>query len=120
MLPQNGKNLITRHDIAELLNHILQRRAVFFIRKRCIAVLDHYDIVVELHGIPAGTFATDIGFGTADQNRLDTLARQQALQHRRARGQCGISVLANLQVTVLNVQLVPDLLAGTPGTTGSG
>ena len=78
---EHSDNFIRGHDIPKLLDHVFQRRAMLLVRQCRTTILDHDDLVIELHGIPSGAFTANIGFGPGDEHVLYGVAGKRALQH---------------------------------------
>jgi hypothetical protein len=104
------QHFVRRHDVTKLLDDVLQRRAVLIVRQRRAAVRDHDDLEIKHHGIACSRLAADVGFGAADQNRIDARASQDAFQLGRARNQGAIPVLCDLDVVSIRLKPGPDLL----------
>src|SRR5271168_4628149 len=61
-------DLIAGHHVTELLNHVLQRRAMLVVGQRRATVGHHHHFEVEHHGIACGRFAANVGLGAGNEN----------------------------------------------------
>src|ERR1043165_2773029 len=74
------ERFLDSEHITELLDHVLERRAVLVVGEGGGAVGEHDYLVIEHHRVARGAFAADVGFGAGDEQGVDAPLPQRLFE----------------------------------------